>query len=102
MRLFSYIILVGVATGCSPTSKTSTQLVPATNAVFVLDEARAIAIAKQAVSTNDTWVARATFEAKRDGSGWSIFVQRQPIQFGGHRVVRIDEAGKVTAYIRGK
>jgi hypothetical protein len=59
-------------------------------------------IARQAVSTNDTWIDRATFEANRDGSGWYVFVQRRPIEFGGRRVVKIDDTGRVTAYIRGK
>ena len=74
----------------------------ATNAVVVLDETTAIAIARQAVSTNDTWVARARFSAERDGSGWSVSVVRWPPELGGHRSVKIDANGKVTAYYRGK
>ena len=105
MRAILHIILAVVAIGCSPKSETGRQ--PASSTVTngvanEVDEAMAIAIARQAVSTNDTWVKRATFEAKRDGSGWSVFVQRHPIEFGGHRIVKIDETGKVTRYIRGK
>jgi hypothetical protein len=101
MRAFLHIILAVVTIGCSPKSDTPRQ--PASSAVTNgVDEAMAIAIARQAVSTNDTWVKRATFEAKRDGLGWSVFVQRHPIELGGHRIVKIDESGKVTLYIRGK
>ncbi|MFA6544455.1 MAG: hypothetical protein WCS99_08520 [Limisphaerales bacterium] len=102
MRAVFHILLVSVAVGCTPKSSTSTQVVQTTNAVVILDEARAIAIARQAVSTNDTWVARATFEARRDGSGWSVSVERWPQEIGGHRLVKIDPNGKVTAYYRGR
>ena len=102
MRGSLYIILVAVVVGCSPKSDTQRQAAPSTtNALVVLDEAGVIAIARHAVSTNDTWVDRATFEVKRDGSGWRVFVQRHPIEFGGDRVIQIDETGRVIAYLRG-
>lgn len=102
MRSPLYIILVAVAVGCSPKSDTQRQAAPsATNALAVLDAAGVLAIARHAVSTNDNWVDRATFEVKRDGSGWRVLVQRQPIEFGGDRIIRIDETGRVTAYVRG-
>ena len=94
------IVLVVIALGCSHKSDTDKQSVSAvTNKI---DEAGAIMLARQAVSTNDTWVDRATFKATRNGSGWSVFVQRRPIEFGGQRSVEIDETGKVTQYIHGK
>jgi len=66
------------------------------------EESRIIEIARQAVASNDTWVARAEFEApKRDGKGWSVMVWRLPYTPGGYRVVLIDEDGSVTAYHRG-
>jgi hypothetical protein len=66
------------------------------------EESRIIEIARQAVATNDTWVAKAEFEApKRDGRGWSVLVWRFPYTPGGHRTILIDENGRVTAYHRG-
>jgi hypothetical protein len=75
-----------------------------------IDEVRAIIIAQDAVAKNDTWADRATYTAQRDGSGWSVLVREiegydesgKPIfVLGGHRLVRIDEKGNVTAYGRG-
>src|SRR5438067_631451 len=71
------------------------------------DEARAIAIAKLAVATNDTWANRATYEAKRTTQGWAVVVERKEgflglaRQIGGDRLVLIDRHGNVTRYIRG-
>ena len=102
MRIFLHIILAVVAVGCTPKPGTRTEgAPPIMSEVVALDEAKASAIARQVVATNGTWVNRATFEAKRDGSGWSVIVWRQPPVFGGHRVVQIDERGRVTASIRG-
>lgn len=67
-----------------------------------LTEQDAIAIAREAVTQNDTWVDLATFEAKPDGAGWSVVVWRQPATPGGHRLVLIDAEGNVTNYIRGR
>ena len=102
-----YIVVVGVVAGCSPKSDmpksdTSRQAVPsATNAVVPLDEAGVIAIARQAVSAKETWVDRATFEVKRDGSGWRVHVQRHPHEWGGDRFIQIDATGRVTTYVGG-
>ena len=95
MRVFFHSIVFAVVIGCSPKSST-------TNVIAIIDETSAIAIARQAVSTNDTWVSRATFKARRDGSGWSVHVERWPPEFGGHRTVKIDTNGSVTGYYRGK
>jgi len=101
MRALWHIIFAAFAVGCTP--KSSTQVAPtATNSVVALDEAKVIAIARQAVTTNDTWVDRAIFKAARDGSGWSIWVWREPRTPGGDRTVLIDEKGRVTAYHRGE
>ena len=74
-------------------------------------DARVIEIAKDAVRANDTWADRATYEAERDGDGWSVIVWRiegygkdgQP-QFvpGGHRFIRIDKNWNVVKYQRGE
>jgi len=67
------------------------------------EESRIVEIARQAVATNDTWVAKAEFHPpKREGGGWSVLVSRLPYTPGGHRRVLINENGKVTAYMRGE
>ena len=99
MRLFVSIMLLAVAVGCARSSGTRTEV------ASPLDLAKVAAIARQAVTTNDTWVARAEFETphhETDGSGWSVLVWRLPKTPGGHRLILIDETGRVTAYIRGK
>jgi hypothetical protein len=78
------------------------RLEPTTGA-GTLGEAGALAIARQAVATNDTWIDRAQFEAPKrqpDGS-WTVMVWRRPTQSGGHRLIRIDAQGKVISYDRG-
>ncbi len=75
----------------------------AADGAVIIDEAKVVEIARQAVATNDTWVDRAEFERPKrraDGS-WSVLVWRLPKAPGGHRVVQIDEKGRVTAYSRG-
>ena len=66
------------------------------------EETHVIEVARQAVATNDTWVANAEFEApRRDGRGWSVLVWRLPYTPGGYRIIMIDENDRVTAYHRG-
>lgn len=99
MRTFWFILLIAMF-GCSPTSD-SRHAIHDSN---VLDEAKVLAIAREAVATNDTWVESAEFEPpkrKPDGS-WSVLVWRFPKTPGGHRLILIDEQGKVTEYLRGK
>jgi hypothetical protein len=104
MRIFWLIILVAVILGCTPKSIPQTQSpAPGASDAGVLDETKVLAIARQAVATNDTWVDRAEFEypeREPDGS-WSVLVWRIPKVPGGHRVIYIDEKGKVTDYFRG-
>ena len=102
-RVFLFLA-VAVLAGCGRSPDTSTQAgVTRPSESGLLDEAKVIAIARQAVATNDTWVAQAEFETpRRDGAGWTVFVWRVPRELGGHRVVLIDQAGIVTSYIRGK
>jgi hypothetical protein len=98
MRYFAFILLVFFVFGCARRSSTST------GAALPLDAAKVVAIARQAVATNDTWIAQAEFETPRhetNGSGWSVLVWRLPKTPGGHRLIFIDETGKVTDYIRG-
>ena len=88
--LFSSLLLLGCA-----------ELALTASGSGVISEAEAIVIARGAVSSNDTWVDRATFEAKRDEAGWVVIVWREPRAPGDHRFVFISAQGKVTAYVRG-
>src|SRR5687768_4621139 len=97
MRIPLVILLAAVAVGCRGTSRPQS-----TTAGGALDEARAIAIARQAVSAHDPGVDGAVFKATREGSGWSVWVWRQPRTPGGDRTVVIDERGRVAAYYRGE
>jgi hypothetical protein len=97
MHLLSLILFAAVLVGCSRTSP------PRTTSGGVLDEARVLAIARAAVATNDTWLDRAKFETPdHETNGWSVLVWRLPKMPGGHRLILIDETGRVTDYIRGK
>lgn len=63
-------------------------------------ESHVLGIARREVARNDTWVAE--FEPpRRRAEGWSVLVWRTPKEPGGHRIVRIDEKGNVTGYMRG-
>jgi hypothetical protein len=99
MRIFSLIVLSVVAVGCAPTSTPR----PTATSSGALDEAAVLAIARAAVTTNDTWIDRAEFETPKrqpDGS-WKVLVWRQPATPGGHRHITIDAEGRVTDYGRG-
>ena len=104
MHILWFIALVAVAVGCAPKSSTSTERAPSTTTeAGVLDKAKVLAIARQAVSTNDSWLDRAEFqtpERRPDGS-WSVLVWRLPKVPGGYRLILIDEKGRVTTYDRG-
>jgi len=67
-----------------------------------LTEARAIAIARDAVAENDKWLNNAKFEARRDKSDWVVIAWREPRVPGGDRIIVIDQRGKVAEYVRGK
>jgi outer membrane biogenesis lipoprotein LolB len=105
--------------GCASPSKEPglTAPVPATagsshrSAKTRIDERDAILIARDAVTKNDTWADRATYTAQRNGKGWTVLVRRiegydssgEPyFVSAGHRLVRIDAKGNVTAYVRGE
>jgi hypothetical protein len=84
---------------------------PSTQPSTALDEAKVIAIAKQAVAAQDTWAERAVYEAKHQQDRWVVMAWRiegydsagKP-QFvpGGHRFITIDEHGSIISYIRGR
>jgi len=76
-------------------------LLPASVEPGTLDEATAIGIAKRCVASNDTWAAQATYQARRDGSNWSVTGWHVPLILGGFRVVTIASDGRVTDYARG-
>jgi hypothetical protein len=98
------IVGLGLLSGCAHHQRADTNGArPVTEQTVIVDEARVIEIARQAVAANDTWVDRAEFgrpKRRADGS-WSVLVWRLPKVPGGHRIIRIDEKGRVTAYIRG-
>ena len=103
-KLFLLIIALGLVSGCAHRERAETSAeVVVTEQSVVLDEVRVTEIARQAVGKNDTWVERAEFERpKHHANGsWSVLVWRLPKVPGGHRLVVIDENGRVTAYIRG-
>ena len=104
MNKFLVLLMVGLVADCSaPPRAESRSSPPATPTPAGLAEAQVLAIARQAVSTNDTWLDRAEFEAPRqrpDGT-WSVMVWRLPKTPGGHRVILIDEKGQVKRYFRG-
>jgi len=70
-------------------------------------------IASEAVAKNDAWAHRAVYRVhrKENGTGWMVTAWRitgynddgKP-QFvpGGHRLIEIDAAGNVAAYMRGR
>jgi hypothetical protein len=98
MRLAFLIAVFALMTSCSHREAVRVKA----DRSLTAEESRIIDIARQAVASNDTWIARAEFEApKRHGRGWSVMVWRLPYTPGGYRTVLIDENGKVTAYHRG-
>ena len=100
MHTLLFTLLVAFTVGCGSVS-TEKRMADRHGA---LDNARIMAIARQAVEANDTWADRADFEAPErnaDGS-WSVLVWRLPKTPGGHRLITIDQEGKVTSYTRGR
>ncbi len=81
-----------------------------------LPESSALTIARQAVATNDgrfpAWLqTNVLYRARPEGAGWSVVAEiivgtnhsGEPlIEVGSHRIVRIDEHGTVTHYMRGR
>ncbi len=97
--LLLFIAALGLLAGCGHPRPADATIHPTP-----LTEAAVLAIARQVVATNDTWLDRAEFETPRrqpDGS-WSVLVWRLPKTPGGHRVIRISEQGQVTGYFRGR
>jgi hypothetical protein len=99
MRITFVIALFALMTSCAhqPTARVKTAR------PLTAEEARIIEIARQAVATNDTWVARAEFEVpqRRSEGGWAVLVWRLPATPGGFRLITIDETDRVTAYRHG-
>ena len=103
-KLLLLLIGLGMVSGCAHRQGDGTAVAPlAADQTVILDEAKVLQIARQAVATNDTWVDRAEFgRPKRQADGsWRVLVWRLPKAPGGHRTVLIDEQGRITAYIRG-
>ncbi len=99
------LVLAALVTGCKPhVRELAAPSQVSTKGTLVLDEAKVLAVAREAVTTNDTWVDRAEFERPKqqaDGT-WSVLVWRVPKVPGGHRLITIDEAGKIKDYFRGR
>ncbi len=93
-------LMVALLAGCAKEPATTSS--PATNQTAALDESKAIAIARQTVSTNDTWSQTAAFEVRSNGTGWTVTAWREPHVPGGRRLIRVDQNGQVTDYIRGR
>jgi hypothetical protein len=105
IHLLRIVVLAALVTGCKPSqSRPGATWQVSTNETLVLDPAKVLAIAREAVATNDTWVDWAEFEApKREANGnWTVLVWRLPKVPGGHRVVTIDDTGKIKTYFRGR
>ena len=115
MRILWFILAAVVAIGCKRETVDQARppviLFPASVLSGQLDEAGAIAIARRSVATNDGWVDRAKFEAKRDGDRWLVSAQRieryyatgEPkFVWGGDRLVVIATNGAVRRYIVGR
>jgi len=99
------IATLGLVVGCGHHNDAATKTTPpGAGQATTLSETQLLAIARQAVATNDTWLDRAEFETPRrqaDGS-WSVLVWRLPKTPGGHRVIHINDQGQVTSYFRGR
>ena len=115
MRMLWLILIAAVLVGCKKQANQPTErsdiLFPASVVSGDLDEAAAIAIARRAVVTNDSWGERAAYEAKRDGMRWLVSARRiegyhdsgEPkFVWGGDRLIVIETNGAVTKYIRGR
>lgn len=93
--------LLAFSVACTSQSDRSAEIEP----VGKLSATQALEVARRAVAENDTWLDRAEFESPQrnsENAGWSVMVWRLPKTPGGHRLIEIDDAGKVIAYHRGK
>jgi hypothetical protein len=100
-------IFIAALTGCrrdSSRSHKSGARLDSAAALLPLDAAKVTAIARQAIATNDTWIARSEFNIHRHetNGSWSVLVWRLPRTPGGHRLVLIDETGRIIQYVRGR
>ena len=112
MRILVSMIFVAVVIGCSkkasdslePTLPSTNRVTsPATNPVVVLDEAKAIEIARQTVvASNELWASNiGHFLATRTDTGWRVIVVGGRGIIGQHCSITIDKEGKVTDYSPG-
>ncbi|MGZ4974153.1 MAG: hypothetical protein ACXWDN_15435 [Limisphaerales bacterium] len=100
MRFLLLILFAAAVAGCTRHHNSA----PA-NVALPLDSAKVLAIARHEIATKETWDNQAEFETPKyhtNTSSWSVFVWRLPKRPGGHRLIRIDETGRVTDYIDGK
>ena len=110
MRILVSMIFVAVVIGCSkkasdrlePTLPSTNQVAsPATNQVVVLDAAKAIEIARQALAaTNEAWASQIRhYRVTRTDTGWRVLLASDII--GHHFFITIDKNGKVTDFSPG-
>lgn len=97
LPVFVLAPLVAILAACSGT--------PKPDAASVLTDKEVLAIAREAVANNETWLDQAEFDAPKRGEGaanWTVMVWRLPKTPGGFRVVAVDDAGQVVSYMRGR
>jgi hypothetical protein len=85
MRIILFIFVAAMLVGCAPHSSSR----QATTDSGVLDAAKVLAIARDAIAANDTWIARAEFETpkRQSDDSWSVMVWRNPKTPGGFRLI---------------
>jgi Tfp pilus assembly protein FimT len=107
----SYYLALVVLVGSCPVAAKPPAAKSKSSKTVIINRARAIRIAQQAVKANDSWANRAKYNASREGTNWFVFAQRiagydkkgRPLFVpGGHRVVVINKSGRVIRYMRGE
>jgi hypothetical protein len=111
MRILVSVIFIAAVIGCS--KKASDRLEPTlpstnhvassiTNQVLVLDEAKAIEIARQTAVASNKWASNiGHVRATRTDTGWRVLVVGGSGIIGQHCSITIDKEGKVTDYSPG-
>jgi hypothetical protein len=97
IRTFSIAVLLFSLSGCGRTPKSS----GGTDSLLPLDETKVVGIARKALDDRTGSSKNATFQPRRDGSEWSVWVWWEPRTPGGHALITIDQNGKVTEYLQG-
>lgn len=112
MRRFLFVLCVVGMVGCFEDLPAHHGPVfpPGTMQPGMVDEAAALAIARQAVAIADPRAEHVDYEANVDGKGWWILAHLRGIDSAGNpqsgggtiRSIYIDDRGNVTNYLRSK